>query len=201
VSGGSGCSTDAPLRLRTLPGLGPQRDQELGWTAIVVALLMLERMRQIDVLNAWATNTFKKYGPYLRWMKQFGVRSGVHPLKVAPLTKPPDLCGNSVGLGGALVLSPYVRGPRRRTAPRFVQYLAWFALGCGMVSQHAFVIRIPRPRDAGSVLTRHDHGLCLSYGGGTHYIVSFGDGSAHGGSLQRRAGLSRPIICIWLTKD
>jgi hypothetical protein len=66
-------------------------DRELGWNAKVVVLLMLERMRQIDVLNAWASNTFKKYGPYLRWMRHFGDRFGVDPLKVEPLVKPPDL--------------------------------------------------------------------------------------------------------------
>jgi hypothetical protein len=36
------------------------RNRESEWTSKVVILLMLERMRQIDVLNAWATNTFKK---------------------------------------------------------------------------------------------------------------------------------------------
>jgi hypothetical protein len=66
------------------------RDKELEWSGQMVVLLMLERIRQIDVLNAWTANTFKKYGPYLRWMTKFGQYYGVDPLKVAPLRKPPD---------------------------------------------------------------------------------------------------------------
>jgi hypothetical protein len=57
---------------------------------MVAVLLMLERMHRIDVLNVWATNTIKKYGPYLCWMQHFGHRFGVDPLKVAPLIRPPD---------------------------------------------------------------------------------------------------------------
>jgi hypothetical protein len=66
------------------------RDEEIGWDKLMVVLLMLERMRQVDVLNAWSANTMKKYGPYLRWMHQFGHQFGVNPLQVAPLERPPN---------------------------------------------------------------------------------------------------------------
>jgi hypothetical protein len=65
------------------------RDKELEWTSNMVILLMLERMRQVDVLNAWSVNTFRKYGPYIRWMIKFGDQYGVDPLKVTPLARPP----------------------------------------------------------------------------------------------------------------
>jgi hypothetical protein len=66
------------------------RDGKIGWNKMMVVLLMLERMRQVDVLNAWSTNTMKKYGPYLRWMCRFGHQFGVNPLQVAPLDCPPN---------------------------------------------------------------------------------------------------------------
>jgi hypothetical protein len=66
------------------------RNAELAWSAPMVVLLMLEWMRQIDVLNAWTANTFKKYGPYIRWMRTFGQRFGVDPLRTTALTRPLD---------------------------------------------------------------------------------------------------------------
>jgi hypothetical protein len=63
--------------------------RELLKTQADVALLMLERMRQIDTLNNWQRDTLKKYGPLLKFLLRFERQFGVQILKKSRLSQPP----------------------------------------------------------------------------------------------------------------
>jgi hypothetical protein len=54
-----------------------------------VALLILERIRQIDFMSGWSLNTLKKYGPLLRYLDRFQQQFGVPVLRPTPLLRPP----------------------------------------------------------------------------------------------------------------
>lgn len=64
-------------------------NRELQRTPRDLCLLMLERMRMIDVLNYWQHSTLKAYGPHLRFLTRFGQQFGAHPLRPTPLVRPP----------------------------------------------------------------------------------------------------------------
>ena len=54
-----------------------------------LALLMLERMRLIDMANHWSLGTHREYQPLLRQLRRFGTMFGVPLLDAAPLKAPP----------------------------------------------------------------------------------------------------------------
>jgi hypothetical protein len=64
-------------------------ERELYPQSSDLALLMVERVRQIDYMGSWALNTLKKYGPYLKYLRKFEVRFGVSVLAAPPLVRPP----------------------------------------------------------------------------------------------------------------
>jgi hypothetical protein len=64
-------------------------DRELDSTHRDVALLMLERMRMIDVISNWRTTTLGQYAPTLRSLQSFEKWSGVPTLVPTTLTRPP----------------------------------------------------------------------------------------------------------------
>jgi hypothetical protein len=64
-------------------------NRELDTTARDVALLMLERMRMIDVISNWRTTTLGQYAPALRLLQAFEKWSGVPTLVPTVLTRPP----------------------------------------------------------------------------------------------------------------
>lgn len=68
-------------------------DRELTDTSRDHALLMLERMRMIDVLNNWADGTLEQYGRHLSTIRDFSDWSGIPALSITPLVAPPtSLC-------------------------------------------------------------------------------------------------------------
>eukprot|EP00978_Attheya_sp_CCMP212_P045898 scaffold365281_cov24-Attheya_sp.AAC.1 len=52
-------------------------------------LLCLERVRILDLANAWATSTLDKYSPYFTRMYRFEAHFGVSILVPTPLLSPP----------------------------------------------------------------------------------------------------------------
>jgi hypothetical protein len=54
-----------------------------------LVLMMVERVRQVDYMGGWSLSTLKKYGPYLRYLRQFEQRFGVTVLQSPPLIRPP----------------------------------------------------------------------------------------------------------------
>ena len=66
-----------------------QMDSELVSTPAMHGLLLLERMRFIDLVHAWSTNTLKQYQGGLRRIRAFEARFGVQVLRITPLIKPP----------------------------------------------------------------------------------------------------------------
>jgi hypothetical protein len=64
-------------------------DRELLATPTDVALLMLERMRLIDIVHAWSQGTHKQYQLRLRQLRRFEGTFGVHILCATPLEAPP----------------------------------------------------------------------------------------------------------------
>jgi hypothetical protein len=71
-------------------------DRELVPSARDTALLMLERMRMIDVISNWQQSTLGQYSPALRSLAEFEAWSGIPTLAPTPLEKPPT--GPSFGL-------------------------------------------------------------------------------------------------------
>ena len=64
-------------------------DRELRRDGTDTALLMLERMRMIDVSCAWKGSTLGKYGPLIRRIRRFEEWSGVKTLVPTALDRPP----------------------------------------------------------------------------------------------------------------
>lgn len=71
-------------------------DRELSGRPSDLALLMLERMRQIDVIHAWSAGTHKQYQGKLRIVRRFEGRFGVSILSKTPIKRP--------GVGPAVTL-------------------------------------------------------------------------------------------------
>jgi hypothetical protein len=141
-----------------------------------VVLLMLERMRQVDVLNAWSANTMKKYRRYLRWMHRFGHQFGVNPLQVAPLERPPNSAAIPLAwaeLMYSLRTTVGRDGERQRILYNTVRGLrsaaAWYH---SMHFSYAYPGRVMRDRN--------DIGVCISNGGGYHNYVALGNGATPG---------------------
>jgi hypothetical protein len=63
--------------------------RELCRTGPDVALLLVERVRQIDFMSGWSPNTLKKYGPLLRYLDRFQQQFDVPVLRPTPLRRPP----------------------------------------------------------------------------------------------------------------
>lgn len=63
--------------------------REIRHTGTDTALLMLERMRMIDVACAWKNSTLKKYGPLVRRIRRFEQWSGIKTLVPTVLNRPP----------------------------------------------------------------------------------------------------------------
>jgi hypothetical protein len=63
--------------------------RELSPTGPDVALILVERVRQIDFMSGWSVNTLKKYGPLLRYLDRFRQQFGVQVLCPTPLRRPP----------------------------------------------------------------------------------------------------------------
>jgi hypothetical protein len=73
-------------------------DHELFWQGIDLALLMVERVQQIDYVSGWSLNTLKKYGLYLKYLHRFEDRFGVQLFEAKPLLRPPiPPCIHSIG--------------------------------------------------------------------------------------------------------
>jgi hypothetical protein len=64
-------------------------NRELDRTHRDVALLMLERMRMIDVISNWRSTTLGQYAPALRALRAFEAWSGVPTLVATRLARPP----------------------------------------------------------------------------------------------------------------
>jgi hypothetical protein len=64
-------------------------DRELFPQSGDLALVMVERVRQVDYMGGWSLSTLKKYGPYLRYLRQFELRFGVQVLNTPRLVRPP----------------------------------------------------------------------------------------------------------------
>jgi hypothetical protein len=64
-------------------------DREILRKSGDLALMMVERVRQVDYMGGWSLNTLKKYGPYLRYLRRFELRFGVTVLDTPPLVRPP----------------------------------------------------------------------------------------------------------------
>jgi hypothetical protein len=64
-------------------------NRELDATHRDVALLMLERMRMVDVIGNWRTTTLGQYAPSLRQLQTFQEWSGIPTLVPTALEKPP----------------------------------------------------------------------------------------------------------------
>jgi hypothetical protein len=63
--------------------------RELYMQGTDLALLMVERVRQVDHMGGWSLTTLRKYGPYLRHLQRFEARFGVQVLQTEPLIRPP----------------------------------------------------------------------------------------------------------------
>jgi hypothetical protein len=71
-------------------------DRELLTTPEDLALLMLERVRMIDVVHAWAPSTLKSYQYKLRIVRRFEGNFGVPILRVSTIDRPPS--GSAISL-------------------------------------------------------------------------------------------------------
>jgi hypothetical protein len=65
--------------------------RELTWTSGDMQLLMLERMRLIDMAHAWASLTLQGTARYLGRLSNFGHKCGIDLFPKAPITQPPRL--------------------------------------------------------------------------------------------------------------
>jgi hypothetical protein len=66
--------------------------QELTWTPGDIQLVMLERMRLVDMAHAWASSsTLQGTSRYLGRLSNFGQRYGIDLFPKAPITHPPWL--------------------------------------------------------------------------------------------------------------
>jgi hypothetical protein len=63
--------------------------QELTWTSGDMQLLMLERMRLIDMAHAWDSSTLQGTARYLGRISNFGHKYGIELSPKAPITQPP----------------------------------------------------------------------------------------------------------------
>jgi hypothetical protein len=63
--------------------------RELTWTSGDIQLLMLERMRLIDMAHAWASSTLQGTARYLGRLSNFGQKYGIDFFPKAPITQPP----------------------------------------------------------------------------------------------------------------
>jgi hypothetical protein len=63
--------------------------RELTWTSGDMQLLMLERMRLIDMAQSWASSTFQGTAIYLGRLSNFGQKYGIDFFPKAPITQPP----------------------------------------------------------------------------------------------------------------
>jgi hypothetical protein len=63
--------------------------RELTWTSGDIQLLMLERMRLIDMAHAWASSTLQGTARYLGRLSNFGQKYGIDLFPKAPITQPP----------------------------------------------------------------------------------------------------------------
>jgi hypothetical protein len=86
-------------------------DRELHRTGRDVVLLMMERMRMIDMASHWADSTMKKYGGKLGYLQRFGIHYGVKVLDAPALMVPPQ--SPAVPLAWATLLYS-LRQTRRR---------------------------------------------------------------------------------------
>jgi len=66
-------------------------DREIQARAEDIWLLQFERMRQIDTVNEWSTNTLSKYGGRLNNFAEFDRLFGVRTLFPTALRKPPTM--------------------------------------------------------------------------------------------------------------
>jgi hypothetical protein len=65
--------------------------RELTWMSGDIQLLMLERMRLIDMAHAWALSTLQGTSGYLGRLSNFGQKYGIYLFPKAPITQPPRL--------------------------------------------------------------------------------------------------------------
>jgi hypothetical protein len=63
--------------------------RELTWTSGDMQILMLDRMRLIDMAHAWALSTLQGTTRYLGRLSNFGQRYGIELFPKSPITQPP----------------------------------------------------------------------------------------------------------------
>jgi hypothetical protein len=63
--------------------------RELTWMAGDIQLLMLERMRLVDMAQASDWLTLQGAARYLGWLSNFGQKYGIDLFTAAPITQPP----------------------------------------------------------------------------------------------------------------
>jgi hypothetical protein len=61
---------------------------ELTWTSSDIQLLMLEHMRLIDIVHAWASSTLQGTARHLGRLRNFGQKYGIDLFMAAPITQP-----------------------------------------------------------------------------------------------------------------
>jgi hypothetical protein len=62
---------------------------ELTWTSGDIQLLMLERMRLIDMAHAWESSTLQETARHLGRLSNFGQKYSIDLFPAAPITQPP----------------------------------------------------------------------------------------------------------------
>jgi hypothetical protein len=63
--------------------------RELTWTSGSMQLLMLEQMRLIDMVHAWASSTLQGTARYLGRLINLGQKYGINLFPKAPIIQPP----------------------------------------------------------------------------------------------------------------
>jgi hypothetical protein len=62
--------------------------RELTWMSGDIQLLMLERMRLVDMAHAWASSTLQGTARYLGQLSNFGQKYGIDLFLKAPINQP-----------------------------------------------------------------------------------------------------------------
>jgi hypothetical protein len=73
--------------------------RELTWTSVDMQLLMLERMRLVDMAHAWGLSNLQGTARYLGRLRNFGQKYGIELFPKVQITQPPRSAVISLLLG------------------------------------------------------------------------------------------------------
>ena len=122
--------------------------RELRCVAPDMALLMLERMRMIDVVHAWAQGTHKQYQLRLRQLRRFEGHFGVIILKETPLSAPPSSTAISIMWAQQHYALQPTRGRGRGAPTTAVQYSTVRSLRSAAAQFFRLDLQIAYPQQA-----------------------------------------------------